>query len=57
MLGFPILYFKGRRLTMFQLSGFYCTTTPTTTTTAAAAATTATTTTTMLLLLPWQGLR
>ena len=24
MLGFPILYFKGRRLTMFQLSGFYC---------------------------------
>ena len=55
MLGFPILYFKGRRLTMFQLSGFYCTT-PTTTTTAAAAATTATTTT-MLLLLPWQGLR
>ena len=24
MLGFPILYFKGRRLRMFQLSGFYC---------------------------------
>ena len=24
MLGFPILYFKGRRLMMFQLSGFYC---------------------------------
>ena len=24
MLGFPILYFKGMRLTMFQLSGFYC---------------------------------
>ena len=25
MLGFPILYFKGMRLMMFQLSGFYCT--------------------------------
>ena len=24
MLGFPILHFKGRRLMMFQLSGFYC---------------------------------
>ena len=24
MLGFPILYFKGMRLMMFQLSGFYC---------------------------------
>ena len=24
MLGFPILYFEGRRLMMFQLSGFYC---------------------------------
>ena len=24
MLGFPLLYFKGMRLTMFQLSGFYC---------------------------------
>ena len=24
MLGFPILYFKGRRLVMFQLFGFYC---------------------------------
>ena len=24
MLGFPTLYFKGRRLMMFQLSGFYC---------------------------------
>ena len=24
MLGFPILYFKGMRLIMFQLSGFYC---------------------------------
>ena len=24
VLGFPILYFKGRRLMMFQLSGFYC---------------------------------
>ena len=23
MLGFPILYFKGMRLMMFQLSGFY----------------------------------
>ena len=26
MLGFPILYFKGMRLIMFQLSGFHCTT-------------------------------
>ena len=25
MLGFPLLYFKGMRLMMFQLSGFYCT--------------------------------
>ena len=25
MLGFPILYFKGTRIMMFQLSGFYCT--------------------------------
>ena len=25
MLGLPILYFKGMRLMMFQLSGFYCT--------------------------------
>ena len=24
MLGFPILYFKGMRPMMFQLSGFYC---------------------------------
>ena len=24
MLGFPLLYFKGMRLLMFQLSGFYC---------------------------------
>ena len=24
MLGFPILYFKGMRLMMFQLSSFYC---------------------------------
>ena len=24
MLGFPMLYFKGRRILMFQLSGFYC---------------------------------
>ena len=24
MLGFPILYFKGMRLLMFQLSGFHC---------------------------------
>ena len=24
MLGFPILYFKGTRIMMFQLSGFYC---------------------------------
>ena len=24
MLGFPILYFKGMRILMFQLSGFYC---------------------------------
>ena len=24
MLGFPLLYFKGMRLIMFQLSGFYC---------------------------------
>ena len=24
MLGFPILYFKGMTLMMFQLSGFYC---------------------------------
>ena len=24
MLGFPILYFKGTRLMMFQLSSFYC---------------------------------
>ena len=24
MLGLPILYFKGMRLMMFQLSGFYC---------------------------------
>ena len=24
MLGFPILYFKGMRLMMFQLSGFHC---------------------------------
>ena len=23
MLGFPLLYFKGMRLMMFQLSGFY----------------------------------
>ena len=23
MLGFPMLYFKGRRIMMFQLSGFY----------------------------------
>ena len=23
MLGFPLLYFKGMRLLMFQLSGFY----------------------------------
>ena len=26
MLGFPILDFKGGRLMMFQLSGFYCNT-------------------------------
>ena len=26
MLGFPILYFKGGRLMMFQLSGIYCNT-------------------------------
>ena len=25
MLGFPILYPKGMRIMMFQLSGFYCT--------------------------------
>ena len=25
MLGFPLLYFKGMRLMMFQLSSFYCT--------------------------------
>ena len=25
MLGFPVLYFKGMRLMMFQLSSFYCT--------------------------------
>ena len=24
MLGFPLLYFKGMRLRMFQLSSFYC---------------------------------
>ena len=24
MLGFPLLYFKGMRLIMFQLSGFHC---------------------------------
>ena len=24
MLGFPLLYLKGMRLMMFQLSGFYC---------------------------------
>ena len=24
MLGFPILYLKGMRAIMFQLSGFYC---------------------------------
>ena len=24
MLGFPMLYFKGRRIMMFQLSDFYC---------------------------------
>ena len=24
MLGFPLLYFKGMRLLMFQLSSFYC---------------------------------
>ena len=24
MLGFPILYLKGMRIMMFQLSGFYC---------------------------------
>ena len=24
MLGFPLLYFKGMRLVMFQLSSFYC---------------------------------
>ena len=24
MLGFPLLYFKGMRLMMFQLSSFYC---------------------------------
>ena len=24
MLGLPILYFKGMRLMVFQLSGFYC---------------------------------
>ena len=24
MLGFPLLYFKGMRRMMFQLSGFYC---------------------------------
>ena len=24
VLGFPILYFKGMRLLMFQLSGFHC---------------------------------
>ena len=24
MLGFPLLYFKGMRILMFQLSGFYC---------------------------------
>ena len=24
MLGFPLLYFKGVRLMMFQLSSFYC---------------------------------
>ena len=24
MLGFPILYFRGMRLMMFPLSGFYC---------------------------------
>ena len=24
VLGFPLLYFKGMRLLMFQLSGFYC---------------------------------
>ena len=24
MLGFPLVYFKGMRLMMFQLSGFYC---------------------------------
>ena len=27
MLEFPLLYFKGMRLMMFQLSGFYCTAT------------------------------
>ena len=24
MLGIPLLYFKGMRIMMFQLSGFYC---------------------------------
>ena len=24
MLGFPLVYFKGMRLMMFQLSSFYC---------------------------------
>ena len=24
MLGFPLLYLKGMRIMMFQLSGFYC---------------------------------
>ena len=24
MLGLPLVYFKGMRLLMFQLSGFYC---------------------------------
>ena len=28
MLGFPLLYFKGMRLMMFQLSGFYCSLNP-----------------------------
>ena len=28
MLGFPILYFRGMRLKMFQLSGFCCISTP-----------------------------
>ena len=56
MLGFPILYFKGTRLMMFQLSGFCCNRVPTLALPASAAAPEDASTRRISVLLAWGDL-